>query len=195
MLYASRAIAKNAVRCWPPQAQRELEASRADQSGQRRNGRLPLTGLIRADHALRDTRPGGQVHLGQASLLARLAEQGSCGGRFHAIGIADRHQPYIWVRVALQDQSEWQIEWQRTLAWACPALVAACLRSCTGTDLPAAAAEPQTDTWVRRRSTVRFRKGGSQFRELFRKCDRRQRDPNLPPGGSFLMSPARRPRP
>ncbi len=58
----------------PAQAQRQLEAGRIDQPGERWDGRLPLPGLVRTDHALRDTRPDGQVHLGQAGPLARLAE-------------------------------------------------------------------------------------------------------------------------
>ena len=74
----------------PPQVQRQLEACRIDEPGERWEGGLALRGLVRADHALCDTRPGGQVHLGQAGLPARLAEQGSCGGRFHTLSIADR---------------------------------------------------------------------------------------------------------
>ena len=69
---------------------RQIEAGCLDQAGERWDGGLPLPGLIRADHALRDTRPGGQAHLGQAGPLSRLAEQGSRGGRFHAVSIADR---------------------------------------------------------------------------------------------------------
>jgi hypothetical protein len=42
---------------------------------------LPLPRVIRTDHALCDTCQSGQVHLGQAGLFARLAEQGSRCGR------------------------------------------------------------------------------------------------------------------
>ena len=43
----------------PAQAQRQLEASRADQAGECWDRGLALPGLICADHALRDTGPGG----------------------------------------------------------------------------------------------------------------------------------------
>jgi len=45
------------------------KASRADQPGECWDRGLALPGLIRTDHALCDTRPGGQVRLGQAGLL------------------------------------------------------------------------------------------------------------------------------
>jgi hypothetical protein len=50
--------------------------------------------------------------------------------------------------VHLQDQSEWQIEWQMALAWARPALVSASVCSCSrrSDDLPGAA-ELHSDPW------------------------------------------------
>jgi hypothetical protein len=47
-----------------------------------------------------------------------------------------------------KDQSEWQIEWQMALVWACPALVSASVCSCSrrSAALPGAA-ELQSDPW------------------------------------------------
>jgi hypothetical protein len=52
------------------------------------------------------------------------------------------------MRVHLQDQSEWQIEWQMALVWARPALVGASVCSCSRStgDLPGTV-ELHSDPW------------------------------------------------
>jgi len=59
----------------PPQAHHQLMASGIDQSREGGDGGLAVPGLIGTDHALRNTRPGSQFRLRQASPLTRLAEQ------------------------------------------------------------------------------------------------------------------------
>src|SRR6266498_5949313 len=60
----------------------------------------------------------------------------------------------------LQDQTEWQIEWQMALAWACLALASASVCSCSRrSDRSTWGGRTAQGSMVRRRSTVRFRKG------------------------------------
>ena len=62
-----------------------------------------------------------------------------------------------------QDQSEWQIEWQMALARAHPGLVGAGLCSCSAwSDFVTRNYGTARLSMVRRRSTVRFRKGAPQ---------------------------------
>jgi hypothetical protein len=66
-----------------------------------------------------------------------------------------------------QDQSEWQIEWQIALARACLGLACAGLCSCSAWSRgPTRDNGTARRSMVRRRSTVRFRKGGSAPQRL-----------------------------
>ena len=58
----------------------EIAASRINQPGQRREGRLPPSGLISADHALRDARPEGQLCLRYSRIVPGPPQQAP--GRF-----------------------------------------------------------------------------------------------------------------
>jgi hypothetical protein len=70
----------------PSQAHHQFMTGGVGERGEGGHGGLAAPGLIRADHALRDTRPGSQFYLGQPSSLPCLAEQGSSRPlRIHAL--------------------------------------------------------------------------------------------------------------